>query len=142
MTIWHDATGRQWTLKLTVLTLKKIKAALGIDLLNSVLAANAITQEPLIIAEILWLIVEDDAKNLGLSANQFFTAIDGPAIAAARDAFFEEWQNFFQKYPEQHRMIDQIRALPEEAAKLALAEVANKIRTPGPSSTSSPELSG
>jgi len=124
---WSDAAGREWPCTLTVQSMRKIKESLKIDLLNSVTSIQKLVDEPLLVADIVWKLAEHEARKLGINQEQFFEALDGPALDRARAAFYEAWEDFFQKSPSQQELIRRAPMLMEEAAGMGLQELARTI---------------
>ena len=102
---FKDRDGREWQVVLNVFQMKRVRAALGIDLVNvieldkegtvRVDMIDRIANDPCLLVDILWVLVQEQAKEMGLTDEQFGTALAGDAIEAATKAFLDELVDFF-----------------------------------------------
>lgn len=158
MQIFKDRDGREWQVVLNVFQMKRVRAALGIDLVNvielekdgqvRVDMIDRIANDPCLLVDILWVLVQEQAKPLNVTDEQFGTALAGDAIEAATKAFLDELVDFF---PGARRLflkkaVELARKFGGEANEvLAKAledpELESRVRESMNSSTSSPESS-
>ena len=105
MRTFKDNSGRTWTVELNVHQMKRIRARLGVDLVN-VIALDAggkvkvdlvdrIANDPCLLVDILWVCVEDEAKAAGVSDEDFGRSLAGDSIECATAAFLDELVDFF-----------------------------------------------
>ena len=105
MRTFKDREGRTWSIALNVHQMKRIRAHLGIDLVN-VIALDAdgkvkvdlvdrIANDPCLLVDILWVCVEEEAKEAGVTDEQFGRALAGDSIEDATKAFLDELVDFF-----------------------------------------------
>ena len=105
MRTFKDCEGRTWSVTLNVLQMKRIRANLGVDLVN-VIALDAggkvkvdlvdrIASDPCLLVDILWVCVEEEAKAAGVTDEQFGRSLAGDAIEDATRAFLDELVDFF-----------------------------------------------
>ena len=105
MRTFKDCEGRTWSVTLNVLQMKRIRANLGVDLVN-VIALDAggkvkvdlvdrIANDPCLLVDILWVCVEEEAKAAGVTDEQFGRSLAGDAIEDATRAFLDELVDFF-----------------------------------------------
>ena len=105
MRTFKDCEGRTWSIALNVHQMKRIRAHLGIDLVN-VIALDAdgkvkvdlvdrIANDPCLLVDILWVCVEDEAKAAGVTDEEFGRSLAGESIEEATRAFLDELVDFF-----------------------------------------------
>ena len=158
MQIFKDRDGREWQVVLNVFQMKRVRAALGIDLVNvielekdgqvKVDMIDRIANDPCLLVDILWVLVQEQAKPLNVTDEQFGTALAGDAIEAATKAFLDELVDFF---PGARRLflkkaVELARKFGGEANEvlekaLEDPELESRVRESMNSSTSSPESS-
>ena len=158
MRTFKDNSGRTWTVELNVHQMKRIRARLGVDLVN-VIALDAggkvkvdlvdrIANDPCLLVDILWVCVEEEAKAAGVTDEQFGRSLVGDSIETATAAFLDELVDFF---PGARRLflkkaVDLARKYTAET-KDALAkaledpELTRRVEESMRSSASSPESS-
>lgn len=104
MQIFKDRDGREWQVVLNVFQMKRVRAALGVDLINvieldkdgqvRVDMIDKIANDPCLLVDILWVLVQDQARTLNVTDEQFGTALAGDAIESATKAFLDELVDF------------------------------------------------
>ena len=102
---FKDRDGREWQVVLNVFQMKRVRAALGVDLINvieldkdgqvRVDMIDKIANDPCLLVDILWVLVQDQARTLNVTDEQFGTALAGDAIENATKAFLDELVDFF-----------------------------------------------
>ena len=158
MRSFKDNRDRTWTIALNVWEVKRIRSILGIDLANVITLdrdgkvqvdlIDRIANDPCLLVDILWVLVQDQARTLNVTDEQFGTALAGDAIESATKAFLDELVDFF---PGAKRLFLQ-KAVGlarkfggewNETLKKALEdpELEKRVRESMNSSTSSPESS-
>lgn len=105
MRSFKDNQGRSWQIALNVYEMKRIRAILGVDLVNVITLDKAgdikvdlvdrIANDPCLLVDILWVIVEDQAKEEGVSDVDFGSSLAGESITGATEAFLDELVDFF-----------------------------------------------
>ena len=105
MRTFKDNAGRTWSVTLNVLQMKRIRALLGIDLVNVITLdaggkvkvdlVDRIANDPCLLVDILWVCVEDEAKAAGVTDEEFGRALAGDAIDEATKALLDELVDFF-----------------------------------------------
>lgn len=144
MKCFKDSDGRQWYVKLNLDTLERVEAATGVAL-DDIASANPASvvaiSSAVMLGKVLWSIVEPDATKRGVSREQFFEAMGGDEIDAARKVLLDE-QIFFSPPAWREPLRLAIEATEAEQNK-ALKEEAEKRRQSllGNSATNSPESS-
>jgi hypothetical protein len=93
-----DATGRAWDLAIHVDAIDRVLAACEIDLLALLEGDDPplarLTTDDRLFTKVVWTLVEESAGDLDETG--FRRLMDGPTLAAAFDAFWEELADFFQ----------------------------------------------
>ena len=105
MKVFKDSNGQDWQIALNVLQMKRVRAALGVNLVNVITLdkdgavkvdlIDRIANDPCLLVDILWVLVEGQAKAIGITDEQFGTALVGDAIERATAAFLDELVDFF-----------------------------------------------
>ena len=105
MKVFKDNQGREWQIALNVYEMKRIRAVLGVDLVNVITLdkdgtvkvdlVDRIANDPCLLVDILWVLVETQAKDEGVSDVDFGSSLAGEAITAATSAFLDELVDFF-----------------------------------------------
>lgn len=122
MHTFNDTKGRTWEINLTIGAVKRVKQALDVDLLDplselsqpdtgdkpdlsvDLLAQTSLERMPLLtrlqadvvlLIDVIFVLVQPQAKELDVSDEQFGEALGGDAAYAAYDSFMCEWQAFF-----------------------------------------------
>jgi hypothetical protein len=97
MQSFKDNEGHAWHLALTIGKVRQLREKLGLELLNKEHHWQVMNSETDRLA-FVFLLVEDQAKELGLDADAFEERLYGDGIAdAASIAFLQELQSFFQR---------------------------------------------
>jgi hypothetical protein len=97
MKIFKDALQRDWTVSINVLAVKRIKAKLDIDLLDSTKGELllSLADDPVSLCDMLWILCEEEATKRGIGDEDFGRSLAGDAIDRATTAFLEELVDFF-----------------------------------------------
>lgn len=105
MHIFTDNKGRKWDIVLNVNQIKRVRAVLGIDLVNVITLdakgevkvdlIDRIANDPCLLVDILCVLTEKQAASLGVSDIQFGESLAGDAIEDATKAFLDELVDFF-----------------------------------------------
>ena len=105
MKCFKDRKERVWEIELNVHAMKRIRAALGVDLVNVITLdrdgavkidlVERIANDPCLLVDILWVIVEAQARERGVTDADFGSSLGGDAITGATAAFLDELVDFF-----------------------------------------------
>ena len=105
MHIFTDNKGRKWDIVLNVNQMKRVRAVLGIDLVNVITLdtkgevkvdlIDRIANDPCLLVDILCVLTEKQAASLGVNDVQFGESLAGDAIEDATKAFLDELVDFF-----------------------------------------------
>ena len=98
MQVFEDGLGRKWTISLNIGVCKRVKDKLGFDLLAADEHGNALIKlasDFILLADVLWAIVEPQAEKDGISAESFIESLSGDSLDEALNAFAEAFFVFF-----------------------------------------------
>ena len=99
MAKFTDNSGQEWQVIVDTWTLRAVKNNAGV-LLTSLLEENAtlyaqLYSDPILLADIVWPLIEDQAKERNVTMRDFGADFTGQAVTAARDAVVEATVDFF-----------------------------------------------
>jgi hypothetical protein len=99
MRVFKDNAGRSWTIAIHVAAVKRVRGLLSLDLyslLDERFAGLAkLLADPVDFVDVLYVLCKDDADRLGITDEDFGRAMAGDSIEHARNAFLEEYADFF-----------------------------------------------
>ena len=151
MKVFKDRLGREWSLELNILTIKRIKDLAKVDLLQIGSGkVNSLTDDPYKIVEVLGLLVADQIKTLGISQDVFLAGLSGESLDQASQALLEELVDFFpsRRGVILRKILATAREIDMQTTEAAMGAVNDPgfkdkmlqaMLTDGSSSTSSPE---
>lgn len=125
MQTFQDTDGRQYTAEVTLATAIALKKQHGIvlqDLANGELLAR-LDDDPELLVNVLWLVVETSAKTHGITAAEFGAALGGDALATAVDALLQAFVNFSRPSARKplQSILDKSREVQELAGQKVIA---------------------
>lgn len=88
---FKDTKGREWSIKITFGTLENIHEEVGTDILSD---PTSVSLEPRKWVEMIWIAIEDSARDMGVSPEDFGKSLDGPSLRSGMDAFMEDLSDF------------------------------------------------
>ena len=103
MTTYKDCKNHEWIVRIDVRNLKKIRERVknkngeSIDLLDAgnALFLNALLSDPVLLTDILWILVENQAREDGLTMEAFQIAHRGNVLLEAQRTLAEALAEFF-----------------------------------------------
>jgi hypothetical protein len=111
MAKFTDSEGRPWPLRITVETVKVVRAELGIDLADlSGKTLERLADDTCLLVDVLWVLCRATAKERSVSDRQFGEALVGDPIDQATEALLEAILDFF---PSRKRAL--LRAVADKA---------------------------
>lgn len=149
-TTFKDTEGREWNLSLSVDTLKRLRERLDVDLMARGLleVLQKVFGDYVELANVLFVIVEPQAKERGVSDVDFGRALAGDAIEHATFAFMEAIQLFTPNRRDRERVgklwetlkagAEAAHEVSDKAMDLAATQLPQRIRS-GELRTNSPE---
>lgn len=142
MKTFTDKTGKKWTIDITIGTIKRIKGACNIDLLQLDAGdpplISRLLDDELLLGEVIAACISDQFGEQE-TADTVLAAFDGRTVHVAADAFFGDLQDFFRARGRLDRAtaIEKIRELMTEVTR-SVTEQLSSAQIPGSSSTDSP----
>lgn len=144
-----DTTGRQWSIELPIGTVIRVRSTSRFDLFDSACLcggsgggptepaslplSSLLATDLVAFWELLWLLVEPQAKEANVTAEQFGQDMAGDCLLVAQTAFFDEWRDFFLKLKrsDQATLVEKtmkyigmaMEAIKQRAAHPGLAEL-------------------
>jgi hypothetical protein len=121
-----DALGRRWLLQITVGSCRKAKDALGLDLIHPTEELfERLCDSPLDLADLLWLLCEEQAQAAGVSDEQFGCGLGGDAIDEASAALLQALVNFSPRHRRAplEKVIEKVQALSDRMTQKVLREI-------------------
>jgi hypothetical protein len=133
MKSFTDNMGRAWTLVVNVATVKRVRALCGVDL-NSVIEVEdgkpsaklleRLSSDPVLLVDVLYAVCKPECDSLGVSDEDFGSAMAGDSVDAATQALLDEVIDFFPEAKRRaFRKILSASRRFGEAAKKRLAEL-------------------
>ena len=104
MRTFKDTAARTWSLSLNISIAKRLRDELKIDLFDENVGETIarLSGDPVLLADVLFLMVKDEADAKNITDEDFGSALGGDTITTATDSFLEELIDF---YPEKKRAI-------------------------------------
>lgn len=116
MRTFADNLGRTWYVAVNVATIRRVRAALDVDLYQLVddgmEALGKLVADPVRLADVLFVLCQEEATTKNISDEDFGRALGGDAITAGAEALVEELVDFF----------------PDERSRTCLRQVIGKGR--------------
>lgn len=121
-----DRDGRTWQIDLNIGNVLHVKSVSEgkFDLLDPTKQGTdghplqvTLAVDPLTFWEALWLLVESQAEEAGVTAKQFGQAMSADCLVGAQQKFFAEWHDFFRSL----RRPDAALSVESQARTLAVA---------------------
>ncbi len=99
MHTFTDTENRQWEIAINVTAIKRVKGTLELDLLKAVEGDLFVrlANDPCLLCDLLFVLCQEQAKEQGVTDEQFGAALGGDALDAATTALLEELVDFFPK---------------------------------------------
>jgi hypothetical protein len=97
MRTFTDSAGHAWQVVINTNSIKRAKAASGanlVDILDGELYARLLL-DPVLVCQIAYGVCRLEAESRKFSEEDFYAALTGDAIAAARRAILEDLSDFF-----------------------------------------------
>lgn len=127
MKTFQDILGDEWQITFNIGEMRRMEERAKYYGLGCVVTApeDVVTriQDPYALADLLFVAVEPQAEARGIDSRQFGCRLAGDVIAAAKEAFTEEYADFFPNADQRAR----IRALAASAEKIGSEVLARAI---------------
>lgn len=155
MATFTDNKGRSWEIALDVAAMKRVRSALGVDLYKAtddgLRPLGELLKDGILFVDVLFVLCREQAKEQGVSDEDFGRGLAGDAVEHAAAAFLEALVSFT---PSQKRAaLEKALALGRAVQAGVMAGVARELdrmaadplatlRTPSDSPTGSPASAG
>lgn len=130
---FQDKTKAPWQIDLTVGAAIRVHAASdkAFDLFDPSkddLAQKLIDDLPTF-WQVLWLVVEPQAREKNVTAEQFGELMAADCIVKAQHQFFEEWRDFFQSLQQPHKakVVETLATAQAKALELLREKIASPL---------------
>lgn len=147
MAAFTDYTGAEWKLRLTYTSADQVKRETGVNLTVTAKDSNwseVIFGDPGRLVGVLWVLCEAQAKERGLTPEQFGERFDGPTLEAAGDALCEGIADFFPRSRIAKALRANLTKVVTAAEDRAIAKLEHEVAKlmDSSSAANSPESSG
>jgi hypothetical protein len=92
-----DKNGKEWTIEISIGSVRRVKAMLGIDLLD-ISGGNvleSIASDPMRLCDVVYCLCKPEADAAGVDDYTFGEGLGGDAIESAANALIEDLISFF-----------------------------------------------
>jgi hypothetical protein len=116
-----DSQGRDWTLAIDIAGVKRVKSALGVDLLSDVEAAQKqIAEDIVLLVDVLYVLVKPQADERKIGDEEFGRALNGEIIETATLSLLQEIADFFppRKRAAQRKLLEKSQLLADKTLGL------------------------
>lgn len=99
MKTFTDNRGNTWCIMITVDSIRRVRSALDIDLLEAVEGKliERLANDPILLCDVIYVLCHSEAQQRGVSDEEFGRAMAGDAIDQATTSLLEELVDFFPK---------------------------------------------
>lgn len=98
MRMFKDNQGREWTVEITVATIKRVRGLAGVDLMEVLEGTNGLIEklvrDPVLLCDVLYAVCKPQADERQVSDEAFGASMAGDAIEHATAALLEELVDF------------------------------------------------
>src|SRR5262245_1606267 len=127
---FQDKQGGRWTIDLSFGTILRVKGASSgrFNLIDpGPKLADELARDELTCWELLWHLVEPQARERQVTAEQFGLAMAADCLHQARRLLFEEWTDFFRQLrrPDKQAVVEKAAQYLAKAMELTLAKLAS-----------------
>ena len=132
MKSFTDAAGRTWDIHVDVTTIHRVRSRTEINLLDIYGGGlhTRLLADLLLLADILWAIVQPDADRRGIAQADFFRELRGDPFDAATRALLEELTDFSPS-PKERANLRALIDKTDRAVELAQEVIARRIEELG-----------
>lgn len=112
-----DKQNREWVLQVNVAAMRRAKAV-DVDLSMPVNQLQQFVMDDVFVANALWAIVGPNAKERGITAEQFDAGFDGTTFDTAREALYAALEEYYDPKSQRAEMLRvSLAQVREETAK-------------------------
>lgn len=126
MRSFKDKTGVEWVIDLNIGTVQRVKSTSSFNLYDVELAEKVWSDFGEFF-ELLFLVIEPQAVARSVDAAVFGENLAANCLITAKDAFFEEWADFFQnlQQPDKAALLEKLMRMWRKALELTQAKLAS-----------------
>lgn len=97
MHVFKDNTGREWTVEVNMLTVKRVKNLLDVNIadLNNQEVLNRMQNDMFFVVDLLYVVCKPQADKLNISDEEFAAGLLGDSLVSAIKAFLNSYIDFF-----------------------------------------------
>lgn len=121
---FKDTEGRDWTIAVTMGSVRRVKDLAGVNLAHITEGdtLQRLASDPEMLCRTIWAMVHPQAESRGVSEDAFFDSMGGDSIEAATVALLEDLPDFFPKSRREvlRRAVDKLTEIEAAAAAMAL----------------------
>jgi len=137
MATFTDNSGRTWTVQVNVETIRRVRAMVAVDLLDTAggEVLEKLITDPVLLCDVLYALCKEQADGQAVTDEQFGRAMAGDVIDQATEALLEELSGFFPSRKRRlvRAALQKLDALEEMAlqaaeAKLESGEIEEEFR--------------
>jgi len=116
-----DSAGREWQIAMSLGQARKLKDAIGIDVLDGGDSLAKLVTDPYTTANALYLLCESQAVKADVTDEQFGESLAGDAIDLATTALMDELVDFFPKRQREalRTMLAKLTKMQDDAEAMA-----------------------
>jgi hypothetical protein len=130
MHAFRDALDRDWTVQVNVAQIKRVRAALGVELHgvtgDGLPAVVDLLNDPCRLCDVLYVLVKEQADARKLTDEDFGTGMGGDALGAGADALVKAIVDFFQS-PGQRKAVGDLLSKGRELGERAAAKLSARV---------------
>lgn len=125
---FNDSEGRSWNVRVTVSTVRAVRDALDVDLMEAVEGKllDRLSSDPVLLVDVLYVVCRTEADGRGVTDMQFGEAMAGDAIEHATMAFLEAIVDFFPN-PRDRQNMRKVMAATFKAMDKARDLIENRL---------------
>ena len=123
---FRDCHGRQWSIRVDVGAVKRVRSALGVDLMQVAERKTAdggrepgvlerLASDPVLLVDVIYVLCRDQAQSAGVTDEQFGAAMAGDALEGAVTAMLGAIVDFFPNPRERAALKRLLEAANREA---------------------------
>lgn len=130
MASFTDKNGRTWTINLDAPTIRKIKSDCdGLNILSADGEAfDKMYEDPLLLCDVVWILVSEEAQSQSITQLQFHKAMGGDAIDAATVAIVDAVKDFSRSH--QRDLLEAVVAKNAKIREQGIRRAIQKLNDP------------
>ncbi len=131
MSKFSDSAQREWVLVVDVAAMRRAKKA-GVDLSMPVIQMQEFVADDVFVSDAIWAIISQDAKQRGITQEQFESAMNGATFDAAREALWAALTDYYDPKSTRATMLRAAIAQVETETQKAIEKLTIGDSSPSP----------